>query len=81
MPAAEFLLMSSNISLLPLCFCFASCNVSRETTALTSVWLTRFSAKKKRAIITPLFKNGLLTRFTGSKTGCTRHEPVPRKTG
>ena len=53
MPAAEFLLMSSNISLLPLCFCFASCNVSRETTALTSVWFTRFSAKKKRAIITP----------------------------
>ena len=37
MPAAGFLLMSSNISFLPLCFCFASCNVSRETTALTSV--------------------------------------------
>ena len=53
MPAAKFLLMSSNISLLPLCFCSASCNVSRETTTLTSVWLTRFSAKKKRAIITP----------------------------
>ena len=47
MPAAGFLLMSSNIALLPLCFCFASCNVSKETTTLTSVWLTRFSAKKR----------------------------------
>ena len=46
MPAAKFLLMSSSISLLPLCFCYAFCNVSRETTTLTSVWLTRFFAKK-----------------------------------
>ena len=70
MPAAKFLLMSSNISLLPLCFCSASCNVSRETTTLTSVWLTRFSTKKKTGYNNPLLKkNGLLTRFTGSKTG------------
>ena len=56
MPAAGLLLVSSNISLLPLCFCFASCNVSRETITLTLVGLTRFSAKKKRATITP-FQN------------------------
>ena len=56
MPAAAgILLMSSNISLLPLCFCFASCTVSRETTTLMSVWLTRFSAKTKRAMITPSY--------------------------
>ena len=56
MPGAGFLLMSSNISLLPLCFCFASCNVSRETTTLTSFWLTRFSAKKKTGYNNPLLK-------------------------
>ena len=56
MPAAGFLLMSSNISLLPLCFCFASCNVSRETTTLTSVLVNPFFCQKKKGYHNPLLK-------------------------